>query len=171
MMFLNRRLRKELLDTRMFLPPELRNSEDAYAVLQKLVSKAASRLRRMEYWTEALSIAIEYWGGKSWNHWIQLSPCQDTPSLLEALADLWQKRPKGKAYGTPFTVGISLFKLIADKQHTLSLFQDSKRTRLSKAVDSLNDKYGADTLYFGGSHTVQKAAPTRIGFTNIPDFF
>jgi len=54
---------------------------------------------------------------------------------------------------------------------TLSLFENPQKTRLLDTIDEINAKHGVQTVYFGGLHDVKEAAPTRIGFTNIPDTF
>ncbi len=89
-----------------------------------------------------------------------------TFTLQHHLAKLWERCPEGK----PLRVGVWLFNLTPDEQHTLSLFDDDKRhTRLSSVVDALNDRYGADSIYFASIRSVLDTAPTRIGFTSIPD--
>ena len=42
------------------LPPELRNPEGAYAVLHKLLHKAAMRLRAARLWTTHLTLSVKY---------------------------------------------------------------------------------------------------------------
>jgi len=73
--------------------------------------------------------------------------------------------PKGK----PFWVGIALYGLVPEKGHTLSLFGEEKRSRLSLAMDKINRKYGKDAIYFGGISSALDSAPTRIAFTSVPD--
>jgi DNA polymerase-4 len=59
---------------------------------------------------------------------------------------------------------------VPDELHTLSLFEDDeKRHRISTVVDELNQRYGQDSVYFGGIHSVLDSAPMRISFTSIPD--
>jgi len=151
------------------LPPELRTDESAYAVAQKLVHKAVARLRKMSYWAGSMSVSISFMNDGQWSDKISMVECQDTLTMLEALESLWRGRPS--ASGKPLAVGVTLFELVPDHLHTLSLFEDKKRTRLSKAMDAINAKYGSDTVYFGGIHHVKHAAPTRIAFTSILDWF
>ena len=51
------------------------------------------------------------------------------------------------------------------------LESESRRTRLSMAMDALNRKYGLDTLMPASMLLAKAAAPTRIAFTSIPDLF
>jgi len=151
------------------LPPELRTPQGAYAVAQKLVHKAVARLRRMNYWAGAMTVSVTAMAGGSWVDKISMVECQDTLTMLEALETLWKRCPLGN--GSPLAVGVTLCELVPDHLHTLSLFEDKKRVRLSKAMDAINARFGTDTVYFGGIHNVKQAAPTRIAFTSIPDWF
>ena len=148
------------------LQPELRTKEGAFSVAQKLVHKAAARLRRMNYWTRRFSVYVKFMNGPAWDSHIRLVECQDTLTLLEALQMLWKKIPSGK----PLAVGVTLLDLIPDVFHNFSLFDELKRSRLATAMDKLNMKYGMHTIHFGDLHSVKSAAPTRIAFTSIPDF-
>jgi len=149
------------------LPPDLRTAENAYAVAQKLVQKAARRLRKMNYYAGGLLLSLRFVQEQSWSAKTTMVECQDTLTMLEALQILWQRRPAGK----PLGVGTTLFDLVPAHLHNLSLFEDPKRARLMHAMDAINTKFGTDKVYFGGIHQVKHAAPTRIAFTSIPDLF
>jgi DNA polymerase-4 len=94
---------------------------------------------------------------------------------VEALQKLWAERPQGPQFLKPFYAGVWLGNLVPDNLHTLSLFSslenETRRTRLSTTMDSLNQKYGLDTLMPASMLLAKAAAPTRIAFTNIPDLF
>jgi DNA polymerase-4 len=80
---------------------------------------------------------------------------------------LWKGCPTGK----PVMVGVSLYDLVPDNLHTAALFpEEQKRNQLSRAIDSINAKYGSNAVYLGGVHHVREAAPTRIAFSSIPEF-
>jgi DNA polymerase-4 len=149
------------------LPPDLRTEEGAYAVAQKLVHKAAMRLRKMSYWAGGMVVSVRFSRDRGWSEQTTMVECQDTLTMLEALQSLWKQRPSGK----PLAVGVTLFDLVPGHLHNLALFDDPKRGRLAQAMDAINFKYGTDTVYFGGVHAVKSAAPTRIAFTSIPDLF
>ncbi len=91
--------------------------------------------------------------------------CRDDLTLLKALNLLWASCSDR----APLAVGVSLFNLTPNA--TLSIFENPQRTRLLDTIDKINAKHGVQTVYFGGLHDVKEAAPTRIGFTNIPDTF
>jgi DNA polymerase IV len=168
------------------LPPNLRTVDGAYAVAHKLLHKAALRLRTADLWTTSVSLSLRFLAPKSaaspysnsrsaWSHSIPVVECQDSQTLIEALTKLWALRPQGPAFQKPFHVGVWLGDLVPNHLHTLNLFSsletESRRTRLSDAMDALNHKYGLDTLMPGGMLLARAAAPTRIAFTNIPDLF
>jgi DNA polymerase-4 len=171
------------------LPPELRTEEGAYSVLHKLLHKAAMRLRSARLWTTHLSLTVKYavpqqaasrnhYSGipqSAWSQGTSVIECQDSRTLVEALQKLWAARPTGRHRDKPFFVGVGLDSLVPDHLHTLSLFSsletESRRTRLTQAMDSLNHKYGLDTLAPASMLLAKVAAPTRIAFTNIPDLF
>jgi DNA polymerase-4 len=148
------------------LPPELRNHHAARAVLINLIHKAAFRLRHLGFWAGHLAVWVEHTGG-SWCAKGALGGCQDTQTIIEVFDRLWRTYPPKK----PYVVGITLYRLVHDTAVTLPLFpEDRLRTRLAKAMDSINERYGKNTVYFGEIHQVRHSAPTRISFTQIPDF-
>ena len=171
------------------LGPELRTIEGAYAVANKLLHKAAMRLRTARMWTAYITLTIRFAVEKhnssgqhssgipkqDWNESARLVECQDTQTLIEGLQKLWNARPKGARYEKPFFVGVTLTELVPDELHTLSLFpemnRDGSRGRVAMTMDALNQKYGTETLYFGSMQLARAAAPTRIAFTAIPDLF
>jgi len=171
------------------LPPALRSDEGAYAVLHKLLHKAAMRLRAARLWTNHVGVTVKYAVPKAaatrrhysgipqyaWSQSTAVIECQDNQTLVEALQKLWSGRPRMAGYDKPFYVGIGLGELIPDHLHTLSLFEglesESKRSRLTSTMDALNHKYGTDTLAPASMLLARAAAPTRIAFTNIPELF
>ena len=171
------------------LPPEFRTLDGSYAVVSKLLHKAAMRLRTARLWTTHLTLTIKFVVPKAsaqkrhlsgipqsaWSHGIPLIECQDNQTLVEGLQRLWAERPQGSLYQKPFFIGIALGNLVPDHLHTLSLFSSTepevRRSRLTTTMDSLNHKYGTDTLCFASMLLAKAAAPTRIAFTSIPDLF
>jgi DNA polymerase-4 len=54
---------------------------------------------------------------------------------------------------------------------TPSLFEeDRKAAEVSRAMDEVNAEFGASVVHFGTMHGYESAAPTRIAWTQIPDF-
>jgi len=150
------------------LPPEFKTDAGVYSVAQKLVHKAGMRLRKMRYWAGGFALSVKFRNAQTWSRKMRMVECQDTLTLLEVLQTLWKTFPAGN---TPYAVGITLYDLVPNDVHTLCLFEDPGRSRLADAIDKLNAKFGTDTVYFGGIHDAKTAAPTRIAFTSIPDYF
>lgn len=148
------------------LPPHLRNAEGSYAIAQKLLQKAAVRLRRLNAWCTKLQVSIRYIDQRKWSEYVNMLECQDTLTLQEAFRKIWPARIEG----APLKVSVTLLDLVADRDRNFSFFEDKGRVRLSHAIDSINMKYGKNTVHFGGTHTHQMSAPTRIAFSKIPDY-
>jgi len=151
------------------LPPALRSSRAAYSVLHRLLQKSAMRLRSYGMITGGLRVHVRQVRGSSWENCVQFDPTQDTLRLLDALKLLWTGYPVD-AKAVPLRVNVTLVDLHGQSAQSRSLFEDvESRNRLNLVVDSLNLKYGKNTVYFGGAHLALKAAPMRIAFNHIPD--
>jgi DNA polymerase-4 len=171
------------------LAPEMRTVEKSWAVAHKLLHKAAMRLRAAGLWASSIGLAVGFAVPRSekapvsrfgvptrgWHGELRLSECQDNPTLIAALSRLWASRPAGAEFDQPYFIGVQLNGLVPDRLHSLNLFDsldgEQSRTRLLKAMDELNNKYGLSTLAPATMLTAFKAAPTRIAFHNIPDLF
>jgi len=150
------------------LPPELRSRDAAYSVLHRLTQKAAMRLRSYKRIAGAMHIKVKHINGESWENQAHFDPTQDTFQLLNALATMWKKYPKTKM--VPLSVAITLLDLNEQTNQSWSLFDTGKsHDKLNAIIDSLNLRYGKNTVYFGGAHFALKSAPMRIAFNHIPD--
>jgi DNA polymerase-4 len=147
------------------LPPELRTMSGAFQVAKKLTCKAAVRLRRMDYWTKGMSLAVRFLGGSHWTDKTRMRESRDTPTLLKAVEKLWALVPAGN----PLWVGVTLFPIVPAARHTPSLFENPKQEKLSLVMDRIIARYGHDTAYFGDLSEARESAPTRIAFTHVPD--
>jgi DNA polymerase-4 len=169
------------------MAPEFRTEEGAWAIANKLLHKAAMRLRMEKFYTGSMSVAIRYqltreqaermkskrhFSGikqSGWGMEARFRECQDTLTLLEAMRGMWALRPQGEEFRKPFFIGITLRNLIPEDEHQEELFGDpDNRGQLSATMDKLNLKYGHTTLHFGSMLPARESAPTRIAFTQIP---
>lgn len=147
------------------LPPDLRTIDGVRGVLMRLVHKAAARMRHLRLWARRLEVQVELMRAPAWFARTDVIPCQDTQSILEAFAAIWQP-PKG----TPIRAGIVLSRCIHDANMPAPLFEcEQKRIALSRTMDRINMRFGTNTVYYGGIHGLKAVAPLRISFTNIPD--
>ena len=172
--------------------PEHRTPEGAWAVAHKLLHKAAMRLRMERLYAGSMSVTIRYAltreqvaqrqasGKRSKRHFSGLQhagwgmearfpPCQDTLTLLEALREMWGKKPEGEEFARPFHVAVTMHQLVPESEMQATLFDDAdNRAGLAATMDKLNMKYGNTTLHFAGMLPAKDSAPTRISFTQIP---
>jgi DNA polymerase-4 len=164
------------------LPPELRNAEGAWNVLNRLTQKAAMRLRKQGFYATGMSVFVKgrRIGDMKSGSQRDTTFCetQDTAFFLHVLAKLWTK-PAGQGLilqPMPLAVGLTLFGLVPATHHTPTLFEENagvaskmNRSRLSAAVDNINRLYGKNALYYASAHGALDNAPMRIAFTRIPD--
>jgi hypothetical protein len=99
------------------LSPELRTPEGAYAVANKLLHKAAMRLRKARLWASHMTLTIRFAvasaaasskhsSGIHQQPWAQSCPlleCQDNQTLVEGLQRLWSQSPAGRASKNRFS--------------------------------------------------------------------
>ncbi len=151
------------------LPPELRTPQAAFSVLHRLVQKAAMRLRSYGGIAGAMRITIKLRSRNRWEHQALFDPTSDTLKLLDMLESLLRTFPQ-KSVAQPVAVAIALFRLDEQEHQTRSLFDEGRpHDRLNQIIDSINLRYGRNSLYFGGAHAALHSAPMRIAFGHIPD--
>ncbi|MEM9186979.1 MAG: DNA polymerase [Planctomycetota bacterium] len=156
------------------LPPKLRTGEGAYAVLVRLLHKAAARLRKEGFSARQMLVTIRYTRDghdnrpAPWSVKLQLGPtCRDTPTMLKAMEQAWRTRPAG---GVPLQAAVTLLRLEPVACVAPSLFEEDRRAlRAAETMDAVNAKLGPNALYFASLHEAREAAPMRIAFTRIPD--
>jgi len=154
------------------LAPELRDPVSALAVLKRLLHKAAMRLRHYGYCAGGLGLHLSYiasgGGHARWDDHARFAPHADTLKFNPVLAQLWQRRPPDP--GPILKVGVTLTDLVEHSQVTRDLFDpDDQHEPLNSVLDQINQRYGPNTLYFGGAHNGRGAAPMRIAFSHVPE--
>jgi DNA polymerase-4 len=148
------------------LPPEQRNPPDAWAVLMRLLHKAAGRLRHGGHWAGSVTLHVQVFRGPYWHARRRIDQCQDTLSLIREVSRLWPHRPPGP----PLKVGVVLGDLVHERNRTPSLFEpDRKSMELAKAIDRVHRRFGLHGAYFAGMHGQEKRHTTRIAFNHVPD--
>jgi len=152
------------------LPPEQRNIAGAKAVLHRLLQKAAMRMRSYALLTTRMSVKVKFRDHPSFYGESGISATDNTLSLIQSLETLWQRYPQHLT--EPVAVGVSFSGLSNTNEAAYDLFAEKPaetETKLNKAMDMLNLKYGKNTVYFAGAHQALKSAPMRIAFNHIPD--
>ncbi|MBZ0248187.1 MAG: DNA-directed DNA polymerase [Burkholderiales bacterium] len=150
------------------LAPDKRNPEDAAAILDRLVQKAAMRLRKAGFYASRLSVGLKYLDGSRWDADLRLVDTQETVVFLHALAKLWAGRPKDRR--TILQVGMAFSDLVPEGSHTGSLFAaESKAKSLYETLDKLNARFGRQAVYFASAHKARDRGGMHIAFNHIPD--
>jgi DNA polymerase IV len=154
------------------LAPDIRNKDDAYAVINRLTQKAAMRLRKVGQFAGQLSIKVKFLNGPSFEADTRFLETQDTRDLIHALDSLWVGYPKKRAL-TPLQVGVVFTSLSSESAQSGRLFDDLEKTagkaKLNAAIDSLNTRFGKHAAYFGGAHRALDHGKLAIAFNHIPD--
>lgn len=161
------------------LDPALRAPGQARLVARRLTIKAATRLRRKEFFATSFSLSVRTAAGPGWAAKTALSPGQDNFTFLRALEELWQTMLWDCRPDRLKKVSVSLSGLCRRQDITPDLFDTSSQTyqklqqrhdRLSAVIDTLNSKYGADTIQLGISPKTRAGfVGTKIAFARIPD--
>ncbi len=165
--------RRQTVSHSHVLPPELRTEEGAYGVLMRLVHKAAARMRKIGYWCGAVSVGVSFMGSEPgdsewWEESTRVPRCCDTPAIVAAATKLWELRLRDRK---PFKVAMVLSDLVPARvqRHRYSTRTGRARTFRTR-LDTVNSQFGASVVYLGAMFGMRDAAPTRIAFTQIPDF-
>ena len=150
------------------LPPMQRTDEGVRAVFVNLIHKAAFRLRRLGCLTRKMTVGIDYFGEyQSWRKSINVDLKNDTQTMIEAFMSVWNDRPRSRK---PLRVSVAFTDLVPAGESTLPLLPaERKRDNVAAALDSINDKFGTNSIYYGSMHAAPDSAPLRISFTSIPD--
>lgn len=149
------------------LPPEFRSHEKAFAVAHRLLQKLTARLRRYGVMAAEFHVGMELLPTLQWKENVRITPTHDPFLLGMLLRRIWQKCPR---QGTPIHVWVQCTELVP-AHGQLELPFDGERIRrqqLLAAIDRINERHGAGTLYIATAHAVRKAAPMRIPFNRIP---
>ncbi len=159
------------------LDPALRNAAGARAVLCKLLSKAAMRLRRLGLTAGALSVRVRYTGERPrWERGAHFAATASTQALLHELRALIEDRTApalpGPRGARPLALSVTLHRLDDPAQALPDLFgAPASSSRLDAAIDRINMRFGHNAVYFGAlsAAIAHDAAPMRIPFNRIPD--
>lgn len=156
------------------LAPAARSSQNARLVARRLLTKAAARLRRMEYFSTRLSLGAKYHTGMRAGREMRFHATKDTLIFLKTMEEMWQTIP----HNQPFkAVSVTLSGLVSDADHVADLFEErpasgilTQQEALFNAIDRLNQRYGRDTLTVG--ERPGEMAPysgAKIAFNRIPE--
>ena len=142
------------------LPPKERTRAGAFAVLLRLLQKATARLRSESLAAGAYAFMARDSENK-WEHSGRCEPSHDTLQFITILQAAWPDCRINNA----MQVAITFSELVPRVETTPSIFDtDNQRSDLSKVVDTLNDKFGKNTVMPAGLLNHQTSAEERIAF-------
>lgn len=160
------------------LAPEWRPRERAFHVAQRLTLKAASRLRRSGYRAKRLVLSARIENGARLAYEITFEEACDNHAILRALTTLWQMLCGDTERLTRFKkVSVTLMDLVAQSESGTqgNLFNGediaarARRERVSDAMDSINARFGRDTVLLGNVAHKTGFTGTKIAFSRVPD--
>ena len=161
------------------LAPDLRAPEKAKYVARRLTLKAASRLRRMDYYAGSLSLSARIENGPRLEGGLRFYRAQDNTTLLHVLETLWHGLESEARGARLKKVSVTLHELVPANGLQTDLFDSlpdeemqarAKSEKLSRAVDRINHRFGRDSILVGMLPSQGKTfSGTKIAFTRIPD--
>ncbi|MBN8528063.1 MAG: type VI secretion protein ImpB [Caulobacterales bacterium] len=163
------------------LASAMRTPEGARAVARRLIVKCGARLRRLGLTGGALGLHIDLGEGRRRGGWsnaglyLAVPPTSDTFVLLAALETLWRRAAPAPG-ARPAHVGVSIHALKPIGETLPDLFDPgpdqggaSRSLRLSQALDTLNRRYGKDTVSIGPRPDLPAYVGAKIAFNRIPE--
>ena len=161
------------------MAPELRDPVKAKYVARRLTLKAASRLRRMEYYAGAFSLSARLENGPRLEGGIHCYRAQDSMTFLHLLDKLWEALMREARGARIKKVSITLHELVPasgvqpelfDMLPDVDMRQRDKAEKLSRALDKINHRFGRDSVLVGMLPSQGRSfSGTKIAFTRIPD--
>ncbi|MFZ4125254.1 MAG: Y-family DNA polymerase [Rickettsiales bacterium] len=161
------------------LAPEWRPIEAAHIVAQRLVLKAASRLRRKAYHARFLDLSVRIENGARIAYRAEFPLAADSMQFMRALECLWRQLLEEMRPARLKKISVTLHGLQADTAIQPTLFdameagnpQRAKRLEeASRAMDRLNAKFGRDTVAMGFlPKTSSQFSGTKIAFSRVPE--
>ncbi|RST72446.1 DNA polymerase Y family protein [Candidatus Aquarickettsia rohweri] len=163
------------------LHPNLRNANSARIIAHRLLLKAASRLRRLNYSCKAIIISINTTDNKRYKSRIKFTNLSDSISLSNKMLGNWNELVNQNKINVIKKVSITLTNIdiknyksrqgcLFDENNDCHIYKKKKRERISKIIDKLNAKYGKDTVCIGVLPIDSKKyhTGTKIAFGTVP---
>ena len=161
------------------LAPDLRSAPKARYVARRLLLKAASRMRRMQYYATALSFAVRLEDGPRLEGGEQFYRARDSFTLVHILDWLWEQLQREVPKARIKKVSVVLHGLVpeSDVQPELldALPESGRKARqkaehVSDAMDKINRRFGRDSISMGLLPSQGRSfSGTKVAFTRIPD--
>jgi DNA polymerase-4 len=161
------------------MAPDLRDPKKARFVAKRLILKAASRLRRMEYYAGSISFSARIENGPRVEARERCYHAQDNWTFLQLLDRLWNQALANAGKVRIKKVSVMLHELTAASDIQPELFDTlpakdvkvrAKAAKVSYAMDKINHRFGRDSVTVGMLPSQGRSfSGTKIAFTRIPD--
>jgi DNA polymerase-4 len=158
------------------MAPDLRDPAAAVFVARRLLLKAVSRLRRMDFYAGALDFSARLENGDKVRGAARCRPARDSMIFLRMLDGIWRETVGGQRIKK---LGVVLHELLpaADLQPDLLDLPDvgeaaarRRDEKLSHVMDRLNQRFGRDTILLGMTPAQGKSfSGPKVAFTRIPE--
>ena len=160
------------------LEPKWRKIKLAEKVMSRLLLKAASRLRRMNYYSSRLSLSIKTEKGLRLEDKSTFYRACDNKKLLEESRKIWKNLIKNKKIIKIKKISVTLYKLEKKNELQPSLFENfdkkiilntNRFEKISQTMDTINSRFGRDSVTLGEiPNKIKSFSGTKIAFTRIP---
>ncbi|MFZ4540459.1 MAG: Y-family DNA polymerase [Rickettsiales bacterium] len=162
------------------MAPELRHPDKARYVTRRLTLKATSRLRRLGYDAKTISLSMRLEDGRRFISEMHCMAASDSLIFLHMLEQMWSTiiGQTGRGFRIK-KVSVTFYRLTLSGTAQPDLFapisaeqiaERDRAMRMSKALDTLNQRYGRDTVALGMLPKDGRSfSGTKIAFTRIPD--
>jgi DNA polymerase-4 len=157
------------------LPPQSRTIDEARSCSRLLLTKAARRMRRDNFYASSLWLWLDMRDAQ-WSRAREMPSVHDDFSCLEALAALWKRAaaeisPKAEI----IRLGVTLGELSPASERQLDLLlnddkQCAKNETITNIIDGLNRKFGKRVVTIGPLTPPPGGfAGGKISYTRIPE--
>ncbi|MAJ24500.1 MAG: DNA-directed DNA polymerase [Rickettsiales bacterium] len=161
------------------LHPSWRNIKYAKHILDRLILKAASRLRRKSFFCKKIKVYIkvtsdQYLEGKK-----RFNRLNDSISLLEKSNQIWNEIVILRKIKKVKQISVVLYDLEPLESLQTNFLKylnhdfeetSKKRNILSTTMDLINSRFGRDSITIGSiPKKISQFSGTKVAFTRIPD--
>lgn len=148
------------------LPKPYYRFEDLIPIIQKLVDKTGSRLRAGGFLARGVHLGIAYRDHSYWHKGRML------PQAIFATGDIFEEINKllmlAGENGPVRELAVTVFNLESANSLQLTIFSDVLgKLNLTKAIDTINNRYGMFTLTSAAQLTAKSLVPDRIAFGGV----
>ena len=161
------------------LHPNWRKPNLAKHILRRLILKAASRLRRRQYFCKKIKIYIKIKSGNYIEEKDKFNALNDSITLLEKSYIIWDRIIKTYRVKSIKQISVILYGLENINSSQINFLENlnsnvekdlKKRKDLSKSIDIINSRFGRDSITIGSlPKSISQFSGTKVAFTRIPD--